>query len=241
MRISRVYVPQALAIGCTVSLEDNAVHYLKNVLRLKAGATVDLFNGEDDSDYRGQILVTGKSVSVTLSEKIQQAPMPAMHSSIIQGVSRPDHLDWMVQKTTELGVSSIHLFNSRYTQTPVKAVQQEKKLRHWQAIAISACEQSGRTRIPTIHFHDNGIHCLEQIDATHKILLDFDTPAFTPSATTPDSLAILLGPEGGLEESEIAQAKSQGFQGVSLGPRVLRTETAAVTALAIAQAAWGGW
>ena len=241
MRISRIYIQQPLAIDRTVSLEDNAIHYLKNVLRLKAGATVFLFNGEEDHDYLGEIVVEGKSVSVILSETVERPPMPAMTTSIVQGVSRPDHLDWMIQKTTELGVNSIQLFNSRYTQTPLKPAQQEKKLRHWQAIAISACEQCGRTRIPSVHFHANGINCLQSINAEQKILLDFAAPAFTTSGTPPASLAILLGPEGGLESSEIEFAKNQGFTGVSLGPRVLRTETAAVTALAIAQSAWGGW
>ena len=234
-------MPQPLAIDSSVSLEDNAVHYLKNVLRLKAGATVDLFNGEDDNDYRGQIVVAGKSVSVMLTEIIQRAPMPSLHSSIIQGVSRPDHLDWMIQKTTELGANRIHLFNSRYTQTPVKAHQLEKKQRHWQAIAISACEQSGRTRVPQVVFHADGIDCLDRIDAEQKILLDFNTPPFAAAGPVPASLAILLGPEGGLEAGEIEQATTCGYQGVSLGPRVLRTETAAVAALAIAQAAWGDW
>ena len=241
MRISRIYIQQPLAIDRTVSLEDNTIHYLKNVLRLKSGATVDLFNGEEDRDYRGQIVSDGKKLGVVLSETIEQAPLPEMQSSIVQGLSRPDHLDWMIQKTTELGIHHIHLFNSRYTQSPLKAAQQEKKLRHWSAIAISACEQSGRTRIPGIHFHADGINCLEKVGGDKRILLDFDAPGFSAEGEKPRSLTILLGPEGGLELSEIEFARTIGFESVSLGPRVLRTETAAVSALAIAQSAWSDW
>ena len=241
MRISRIYIQQTLGIDRTVSLEDNAIHYLKNVLRLKAGATVDLFNGEEDCDYRGQIVSDGKKLGVVLTETIQQAPLPDMQSQIVQGLSRPDHVDWMIQKTTELGINQIHLFNSRYTQSPLKPAQQAKKLRHWSAIAISACEQSGRTRVPSIQFHDEGINCLQGFGEGKKILLDFDAPGFVAKGEAPQSLTILLGPEGGLESSEIEFARVNDFEPVSLGPRVLRTETAAVSALAIAQSAWGNW
>lgn len=241
MRISRIYIQQALAIDRSVSLEDNAIHYLKNVLRLKAGATVDLFNGEEDQDYRGQIIADGKKLAVELTETIPRAPLPPMQSCIVQGLSKPDHVDWMVQKTTELGINQIHLFNSQYTQAPLKPAQREKKLRHWSAIAISACEQSGRARVPSIYFHEDGINCLETFDSGKKILLDFDAAGFSAQGKAPESLTILLGPEGGLEPSEIDYAKSNGFEAVSLGPRVLRTETAAVSALSIAQSAWGNW
>lgn len=241
MRVSRLYVKQALSDNHRVSLEAETSHYLKNVLRLKAGATVDLFNSQDDNDYRGVLDINGKQLDVVIEQVIPRPPLPRIQTSIVQGLAKSDHVDWTIQKSTELGVHQLHLFNARYTQSPLKAAQREKKLKHWQGVAISACEQCGRTRIPSIYFHADGIQCLDHIEAEQKVLLDFDAPAFRADGIPPKALGILLGPEGGLENSEIDYAKSRGFAAVSLGPRVLRTETAAITALAIAQSNWGDW
>jgi 16S rRNA (uracil1498-N3)-methyltransferase len=152
-------------------------------------------------------------------------------------------MDWMIQKTTELGVKRISIFNALHSQIPLKPRQTEKRLTHWQAVAIKACEQSGRHRLPQISFY----HTLtELLDEPAKrgigLLLDFEGDSlqdFAVKQNTVQLISLLVGPEGGLAESEIKLARDSGFDSVRLGPRVLRTETAATTALAIVQSMWG--
>jgi 16S rRNA (uracil1498-N3)-methyltransferase len=149
-------------------------------------------------------------------------------------------MDWMIQKTTELGVTRILLFNAERSQAPLKPAQLQKKTEHWRSVAISACEQSGRVRIPDIDFEPVPARAVAATTAVSKLLLDFDGAPLASSLRQPiESVAILLGPEGGLNPVEIDIAKNQGFTPVSLGPRVLRTETAAVAALALVQSLLG--
>jgi 16S rRNA (uracil1498-N3)-methyltransferase len=149
-------------------------------------------------------------------------------------------MDWMIQKTTELGISKISLFNAERTQSPLKSTQLEKKLAHWQRIVISACEQSGRALLPEIRFHSHLQQALAASIIEFKLLLDFDGGSLVSALQTPcAAVSVLLGPEGGLSQSEIELAKSADFTPVRLGPRVLRTETAATAALTIVQATLG--
>ncbi len=143
---------------------------------------------------------------------------------------------------SELGVGRIALFNAERSQTPLKPVQLEKKIQHWRSVAISACEQSGRTILPEITFHRHFDQALATSTIDCKLLLDISGDSLASvlqqqSRRTP--LTILLGPEGGLNPAEIELAKTTGFAAVTLGPRVLRTETAAISALAIAQSLIG--
>ena len=145
----------------------------------------------------------------------------------------------MIQKCTELGVTHISIFNANHTQIPLKPSQREKKLGHWRNIAINACEQCGRQVPPLVMFQQNLVEALaEPVPRDLKILLDIEgdrlRSGFAPE-NTDDSIAILLGPEGGLSDKEIKSAKNDGFVATRIGPRVLRTETAAATALAILQ------
>jgi 16S rRNA (uracil1498-N3)-methyltransferase len=152
-------------------------------------------------------------------------------------------MDRMIQKTTELGVQRVSVFNAEHTQIPLRAKAREKRLVHWQAVAIKACEQSGRHRPPQIVFHQSLAAALEDPTSRDvRILLDIegsrlqDTPI---DANTVQHISILLGPEGGLSKTEINLARESGYMPTRLGPRVLRTETAATTALAITQSLWG--
>jgi 16S rRNA (uracil1498-N3)-methyltransferase len=212
------------------------------VLRLKPGAALALFDGRQTVDFHALLTADGKQLGATIESATAPQTESGLTVEIIQGLGRADHMDWMIQKTTELGVSRIVLFNAARTQTPLKAAQLEKKMQHWRSVAISACEQSGRSIIPAITFQRD----LDQVMATStcdcKLLLDFNGDSLTsvlrqrPSLTP---LAILLGPEGGLGATEIELARARDFAAVTLGPRVLRTETAAITALAIAQSLIG--
>jgi len=242
MRISRIFIGESLAVGSSINLDTAASHYLRNVLRLKAGDEVALFNGEDDFDYYARLEITGKQASaVVLSRNLLQTDS-SLDTEIIQGLGRADHIDLSIQKCTELGVKSITLYNAEYSQIPLKPKQQDKRFAHWRAIAIRACEQCGRHKPPDIQFYRSLEDALKTGSRQSKLLLDFDAPALPNylSSVKPDKqVSLLIGPEGGLSKTEIDLAKTRGFDSVSLGPRVLRTETAAIAGLSIIQSCWG--
>jgi 16S rRNA (uracil1498-N3)-methyltransferase len=240
VRISRIHTDHALAEGDTVTLGDAQSHYLKNVLRLKAGAAVRLFNGRDAIDHLAQLEFDGKKALATVRSAVPAVAESPLHSQVVQALARPDHVDWMLQKTTELGVHRVLLFNAARTQTPLKAARLDKKLDHWRGIVVSACEQCGRARLPAVDFMPDLRAALAATIPGHRILLDSAGSPLPSLLQTPASgIAILLGPEGGLDAAEIQSAREAGFASASLGPRVLRTETAAAAALAIAQSCIG--
>ena len=214
MRITRVHVDNELSVGTEIVLPEAQTHYLKNVLRLKPGAALSLFNGKLPSDFHAVLTANGKKLGALIESVTAIETESSLSVELIQGLGRADHMDWMIQKTTELGVTQITLFNAERTQTPLKPAQQEKKMQHWRSVAISACEQSGRAIVPEITFLRN----LEQTIATStrefqefKLLLDFGGDPLAsvlqqrPSGTP---LAILLGPEGGLNPTEIEIANT---------------------------------
>jgi len=243
MRLSRIFVQQPLKEGARLLIDSDTSHYLRNVLRLKTGTVVALFNGDNCYDYPSLLSYQGKQAIALVQRQVSATTESELPTEIVQGLSRSDHMDWMIQKTTELGVKRISIFNARHSQIPLKPRQTDKRLTHWQAVAIKACEQSGRHRPPQIGFYPT---FSELLDATDKrdirLLLDFEgdnLQNLTVKRNTGQSVSLLVGPEGGLAESEINLARASGFDSVRLGPRVLRTETAAIAALAIVQSMWG--
>ena len=240
MRISRVYVDATLVVGETISLDKSRGHYLKNVLRLKSGAALLLFNGRDAVEYAARLDVDGKAVRATIESATAASKESGLESELIQGLARADHIDWTIQKSTELGVTRLSLFNAERTQSPLKTTQLQKKLAHWRGVIISAGEQCGRTLLPQIDFHASLEQAVRASAIETRILLDFDGATLAsvlPSRCT--AVSVLLGPEGGLSSTEIQLAQTSGFIPVNLGPRVLRTETAATAALAVLQATVG--
>jgi 16S rRNA (uracil1498-N3)-methyltransferase len=242
MRVTRVHVEDELEVGAEIVLAQAQTHYLKHVLRLKPGAALVLFDGHQEIDFHAVLTADGKKLGASIESATAVATESKLQIELIQGLGRADHMDWMIQKTTELGVNRIVLFNAERTQTALKPAQLEKKLQHWRSVAISACEQSGRTIIPEIIFHRHFDQAIATSTIDCKMLLDFSGGSLTSvlqqqPPRTP--LAILLGPEGGLNPAEIELAKSSGYASVTLGPRVLRTETAAISAIAIAQSLIG--
>jgi len=242
MRIPRVHVDDELVVGAEIALAQAQTHYLKHVLRLKPGTAIALFDGRQALDFHAVLTADGKKLGARIESTTAIATESSLVIQLVQGLGRADHMDWMIQKTTELGVTQITLFNAERTQTTLKPAQQEKKMQHWRNVAISACEQSGRAIVPEITFLRN----LEQAIATStrkfKLLLDLNgdpLPSVLKQQPPGTPLAILLGPEGGLNPAEIAFARTSDYAPVSLGPRVLRTETAAISALAIAQSLLG--
>ena len=240
MRIPRVHIGAELVVGEEVLLDKAQSHYLKHVLRLQSGAALLLFDGREATDYPATLLIEGKQTRAVINSALPLQTESALDCEIIQGMGRSDHMDWMIQKTTELGVNRITIFNAERSQSPLKSTQLEKKLLHWRGVAISACEQSGRAVIPALNFHPDLEQAITVSSSESGLLLDFNGEALASALQPlPQSISILLGPEGGLTRPEVQLAKTAAFTSVRLGPRVLRTETAATAALAIVQSTVG--
>ena len=242
MRLSRICTRQPLAAGQVIELAPDKAHYLGHVLRLRVGQSVALFNGEDAADFDARIDVIGKnSARLTILERHPRDLDPTIEITLIQAVGRFDSLDLIMQKATELGIGDILLFNAERTQHPLKSNRIDRKLAHWAAIIESACEQCGRNTLPGIEFVRDLAHCLPALAAANRLLLDFSGGSladFSP-ANPAQALQFLVGPEGGLSDRERDMCLAHGFTGCSLGPRVLRMETAAISALGLIQSRFG--
>jgi 16S rRNA (uracil1498-N3)-methyltransferase len=240
MRIPRLYTPQALASGSLIDLDEASSRHLVSVLRMSAGQQVILFNGLG-GEYSGQLSnVRKNTASVSVSKFINSDRESPLKVHLAIGVSRGDRMDWIVQKATELGVCSITPLFTERTEVKLNAERLDKKNRHWQQVAISACEQCQRTLVPLVS---------PAIPLTQWIAVDNDSLKLVLhhradkrlTALNKDSnlVSLLVGPEGGLSDSEIDLSLNYGFKPLALGPRVLRTETAPLAALSILQSLWG--
>lgn len=237
MRLSRFFIDAPLALG-RHHLPEAQSHYIGRVLRLAAGDGVQLFDGSGQ-EYVGELVDVGKkSVQVELREQFDGLAESALRIHLGQGLSRGERMDWAIQKATELGVAAITPIVSERCEVRLKDERADKRLAHWRQIAVSACEQCGRSTLPTIHAPLSLAKWLAQTEAELKLVLH---PVAEPlvSHARPASLAFLIGPEGGLTDTEVAEAQRAGYQAARLGPRVLRTETAPVVALSVAQQLWG--
>ena len=240
MRSIRVHVDSELAAGMEIALPQAQSHYLKHVLRLQPGAAFFLFNGREAVDYAATLTADGKRLGASIESAQALENESPLQSQLLQSLGRADHMDWMIQKTTELGVNRISLFPTERTQTPIKPAQLDKKLAHWRGVAISACEQCGRAVVPAIQYHANLDHAIADCESELRLLLEFSGKPLTSALERPQSsVSILLGPEGGLNTAEVQAAEAKHFIPVTLGPRTLRTETAATSSLAITQAVLG--
>ena len=241
MRLTRVYVDAPLAAGKRVLLEGNAASHVTRVLRLRLGEALTLFNGAG-GEYAASIdAARGGRLTVAVGEPRAVERESPLTLTLAQGVSRGERMDLVVQKATELGVSGIVPLFTERSVVRLGAQQAERKLDHWRAIAIAACEQSGRNRLPAIaapvplkDFLRSGS------DGSARLLLSPGATATLGDVPRPlSAVTVLIGPEGGLTQAEEAAALTAGFTRIRLGPRVLRTETAALTALALLQREFG--
>ena len=243
MRCSRIHIDAELAPHVEVPLTPERSHYVRNVLRLKDGDSIHVFNGHEDLAYSARLLIAGKKVSAVLGETLPSTNSSPAHITLLQAVGKSEQMDLVVQKTTELGIDRLVFFNSQRTQSPVKGSRLQKRLMHWHAVAVSACEQCGRNRLPQMDFSQDMSHCLRLIEPTkNRLLLDFDSPSFKQlknTFTTSPPFYVMIGPEGGFAAQEITLAKAHDFQACQLGPRTLRMETAAIVATALLQLEFG--
>jgi 16S rRNA (uracil1498-N3)-methyltransferase len=239
MRISRIFCTQVLRSGSDVVLEGQSAHYLGKVLRLPAGASLVLFNG-DGHEYAATITAVDKK---TCTLQVGAATSPAtesqLHTVLGLGISRGERMDYAIQKSTELGVSVIAPLFTEHCEVRLNEERREKRQEHWQQIAISACEQSGRVRVPEVLAPQALAAWVNSKPAELCLLFDHEQAAVLTGPRPAGGVALLIGPEGGLSSAEIGMAVAAGFSGVALGKRVLRTETAPVAALSVLQYLWG--
>ena len=240
---NRIYVPVPLPPGETVSLPQAQARHVVQVLRMKAGAPLALFNG-DGAEYAAVITHAAKGMVSARIERAgavdRESPVPI---TLGQGLSRSERMDYTVQKAVELGVARIEPLAMERSVVRLDAERARQKCSHWQAVAIGACEQCGRNRIPEVA----PVLALRDWFARGRgggfgtaILLDPRSASGLRGLPRPaDRVTLLAGPEGGLSDEERHDALAAGFVGVRLGPRVLRTETAALAALAALQMLWG--
>lgn len=241
MREIRVFTDQPLIIGQEVTLNSQVSRHLATVLRLNAGDAVTLFNGSGGEYLSTLTLSNHKSVIAHIESfnAIERESPLRIHLGI--GLSRGDRMDWVIQKATEVGVAEITPLFTERTEVKLKADRQNKKYNHWQQIIISACEQCYRNQLPQLHsprpLHD----WLDDVQSEQKLVLhhrsDNGVDQIRPLLAS--SAALLIGPEGGLADKEINAAMANNFQTLTLGPRVLRTETAPVVAISVLQSLWG--
>ena len=240
MRIPRIYEAADLRPGATLSLSDDAANHVGRVLRMQVGQALVLFNGQG-GQYAAEISqVDKKTVQVLVGEFADQDCESPLAFHLGQVISRGEKMEFTIQKSVELGVDEITPLFSRRGGVKLTGERLEKKIQQWQSIAIAACEQCGRNRVPVIRPAMPLSDWLAE--QTDEMKLNLHPRAEFSVNTLPAPKAgvrLLIGPEGGLSDEEISQAGAQGFIDILLGPRVLRTETAALTAITALQCRFG--
>ncbi|MBY4598866.1 16S rRNA (uracil(1498)-N(3))-methyltransferase [bacterium BD-1] len=241
MRTIRSFVDAPLSPGATVTLSELASGHLVRVLRLGVGDAVVLFNG-DGHDYAARLVSLGKRGAeaqvLSASAVANESPLAL---TLAQGVARGEKMDLVLQKATELGVAAIAPMNTERTEVKLDAERAAKRMAHWHGILAAACEQSGRARLPRLAEPVSLAAYAAAETAQVKLMLDpagelcLPDLALAPGAT----VALAVGPEGGLSDRDRATLHAAGFRGLRLGPRILRTETAGLAAIAALQALYG--
>jgi 16S rRNA (uracil1498-N3)-methyltransferase len=239
MRISRLYINQALKSEQEIVLAKDAAHYLINVLRLRVGAELVLFNGEG-GEYTARLIVADKKAAkLKLLESQDIERESSLELTLVQAISRPEHMNYTIQKAVELGVTRIVPLITKRS-PPIDKTKINKREQHWQKIIISACEQCGRNRLPILdQVQTFSEYLADKNQLEHSIVLAPKANHRISTLKIDKKINVLIGAEGGLTEEEIQQAIQAGYLDVSLGSRILRTETAAIAMLALCQGFWG--
>jgi 16S rRNA (uracil1498-N3)-methyltransferase len=241
VRLNRVFIDAPLTPGARVTLAAGAAGHVTRVLRLRPGDALTLFNGRGGEFSATLEATRGAAVVVQVGPEHRIERESPLVLRLAQGISRGERMDLVVQKATELGVCGLIPVLTERSVVRLDAAQAARKLEHWRSIAIAACEQSGRNRPPQISLPAT----LEEVlraptEPGTKLLLSPAAALRVPQIARPQgAVLVLIGPEGGLTPAEQERALAAGFIGVRLGPRVLRTETAAIAALTLLQREFG--
>lgn len=242
MAHTRLYTTTNLCANAELELDAEQAHYIGRVLRLRVGDSLSAFNGNDGEFDAELLAISKRSARLKLGAHRQTETESELRIHLVQAVSRGDRMDFVVQKATELGVKRLSPVLSEYGVVKLDSKRADKRRDHWQQVAVSACEQSGRIRPPLVDLPKPLKSFFGEETNASDVDLILRPGAATAMAgiTAPTTkVCLMIGPEGGFSDSEYADAELAGFQEVSLGPRILRTETAAIAALTLAQTLWG--
>lgn len=239
MRVPRIFTPQDIQPSSTFDLGEEASHHLLKVLRMSAGRELIVFNGQG-GEYPAVISAASKKIAtITVAELDPVERESPLVTELAIGISRGDRFDWVLQKATELGVSRIVPLFSERSEVKLSGERLEKRMGQWQKILIGACEQCQRNSLPELTSPQTVQDYVIASLCEQRFVLHHRTSQSLRQLAAPTSVAILVGSEGGLSDPEIASAEDAGFLPLALGPRVMRTETAPVVALAVLQSHWG--
>lgn len=241
MTISRVFVPLPLVVGQQLTLSVSVSQHLVRVLRLRLGDTVAVFNSQLPGEFSATIIATRDSQLIVSLDAFRECQRESpLIVNLGQGISRGDRMDFTIQKAVELGVCSITPLFTEYCNVKLDGERLRRRLEHWQKVAISAAEQSGRCLVPQVLAAK---HLIEWLDSKHdpiKIALDPHADlGLRDLEESAGSITLLVGSEGGLSDHEMSAVKKSGFLTMTLGKRVLRTETAALAAISALQVKFG--
>ncbi len=237
---TRLYCDLSLSPGAEIALPAAAAHHAVSVLRLQAGDGITLFNGTG-GEYSAQLVAVNKrEARARLLEFDPIERESPLEITLALGISAAERMDYSLQKATELGVSAMQPLATERSVVKLSGERAGKRLQHWRHVVIAACEQCGRNRVPAVTPVQKLYAYLAAVDRSRRrLLLSPDAPTPLKRVTPAASLVLLVGAEGGLAPAECEAAAANGFEPVSLGPRILRTETAPIAALAVLQALWG--
>ena len=241
MHIPRLYTPQMITQGAELAISGQTAHHVTHVLRIHSGAAVQVFDGEG-SEYHAIVKTIKRSeIILEIAEAIAVQPESSLDITLLQGITRNDRMDLILQKAVELGVNTIQPLWTQRSQVHLKGNRLEKRFNHWQGIVVSACEQCGRATIPQLATAINYSDWMnKQKTSGLRLLLQPNSKTGLGTLKYPDEeIQVLIGPEGGLNPDEEVLAIAAGFTGVNLGQRILRTETATLATLAGIQTLWG--
>ena len=242
MRVNRAYIDGVLAVGARIGLPEGAAAHLLRVLRLDVGDGCVLFNG-DGHDYDARIVAAGKrggEVEVT-GVRVVDVESP-LRIVLVQGIARGEKMDWILQKATELGVAGFVPVGSERSEVKLAGERAGKRLAHWRSVVVAACEQSWRARVPDVAPPQPLAGALQALPGD-SLRLSLDPGAGMAVASLPApgerTVVVAIGPEGGWSPRDRATLAGAGFAGLRLGPRILRTETAGMAAIAALQSRFG--
>ncbi len=237
MRIPRVHLPAPLSTGKRLELDKQAARHILAVLRLKPGAPLVIFDGQG----RAFKATLEHSTQVSIGQRLNDNTESPLQIHLLQAISRGERMDHVIQKAVELGVDKITPVLTQRCMVKLKGERATRRLQHWRGIVISACEQCGRNRFPVLREITTLDKALSELSNNLRLVLAPTGRNTLSSLTSPSngSVTLLIGPEGGLTDKEIQQAGQSGFVSLRMGPRILRTESAAVAALSALQTLWG--
>lgn len=239
MRTPKIYCNTDLAIGITVELPSDKQHHVQNVLRRKLDDEIILFNGLG-GNYSGNIIsLTKKSLSIKITGFDSDEPTKEFKINLAIGMIKPDKMDLVIQKAVELGVHSITPFRAKRSNIGLNKSRLENKLRHWNEVAIHSAEQSGRTKLATIHPLSDIDKWLSESHTIPTIYLHPMADKSLKELDIQSQVNIIIGPEGGFDDVEIALLEQSGTIGIKLGSRILRADTASIAIVSILQHQFG--